>query len=79
MSAVLTIGELAEYLKISKSSLYKLVHDGRIPGKKVGRHWRFSREIIDSWLAAGDENNTQSESSTFNPRIEGAGDAAEEG
>ena len=34
--SVLTIDELAEYLKISKSSLYKLVKDGKVPGQKVG-------------------------------------------
>jgi len=47
---VLTIEELAAYLKISKSTLYKLAQEGRLPGKKVGRHWRFNRETIDSWL-----------------------------
>ena len=47
---VLTIDELSEYLKISKSSLYKLVQQGRVPGQKVGRHWRFHREVIDEWL-----------------------------
>ncbi len=50
MSAVLTIGELAEYLKISKSTLYKLAQEGRVPGQKVGRHWRFRRATIDRWL-----------------------------
>jgi len=49
--AVMTIDELSEYLKISKSSLYKLVQEGSIPGaKKVGRHWRFHRETIDKWM-----------------------------
>lgn len=48
---VLTIEELAIYLKISKSSLYKLAQKGEIPGQKVGKHWRFRRDIIDQWLA----------------------------
>ena len=47
---VLTIDELAEYLKISKSTLYKLVQEGKVPGQKVGRHWRFSRRAIDRWI-----------------------------
>jgi excisionase family DNA binding protein len=47
---VLTIDELATYLKISKSTLYKLVQEGKIPGQKVGKHWRFRRETIDQWL-----------------------------
>lgn len=47
---VLTVDELAEYLKIPKSTLYKLAQEGTIPGKKVGRHWRFRKEAIDRWL-----------------------------
>jgi len=47
---VLTIDELAQYLKVSKSTLYKLCQDGRVPGQKVGRHWRFRKATIDRWL-----------------------------
>ena len=43
---VLTIEELAVYLKISKSTLYKLAQ-GVVPGQKVSKHWRFRRDIID--------------------------------
>jgi excisionase family DNA binding protein len=47
---VLTIEELAAYLKIPKSTLYKLVREGRIPSQKIGRHWRFLKGAIDRWL-----------------------------
>jgi len=47
---VLTITELAAYLKIPKSTLYKLVREGRIPSQKIGRHWRFRKGAIDLWL-----------------------------
>ena len=47
---VLTIEELGDYLKISKSTLYKLAQNGVLPGIKVGRHWRFHREAVDEWL-----------------------------
>ena len=50
---VMTIDELAEYLQVSKSSLYKLSQDGKVPGQKVGKHWRFHRETVDQWLAEG--------------------------
>jgi excisionase family DNA binding protein len=49
-SGVLTIEELAAYLKIPKSTLYKLVRDGKIPSQKVGRHWRFRKAAVDQWL-----------------------------
>ena len=49
-SSVLTIDELAEYLKISKSTLYKLAQAGSIPSQKVGKHWRFHKDAVDQWL-----------------------------
>ena len=49
---VLTIGELSAYLKISKSTLHKLAQEGSLPGQKVGKHWRFHRDVIDRWLAS---------------------------
>ena len=47
---VLTIEELAAYLKIPKSTLYKIVREGKIPSQKIGRHWRFRKEAINRWL-----------------------------
>ena len=47
---VMTIDDLAKYLKLSTSTLYKLCAEGKVPGQKVGRHWRFHREIVDAWL-----------------------------
>jgi len=47
---VFNIDELADYLKIPKSTLYKLVREGKIPAQKVGRHWRFHKEAIIRWL-----------------------------
>ena len=48
---VLTIEELDLYLKNSKSTLYKLAQKGEVPGQKVGKHWRFRRDIVNQWLA----------------------------
>lgn len=47
---ILTIDELAAYLKIPKSTLYKLVREGKVPCQKIGRHWRFRKVAIDRWL-----------------------------
>jgi excisionase family DNA binding protein len=49
-STVLTIDELSKYLKISKSTLYKLAQEGSIPSQKVGKHWRFHKDAVDQWL-----------------------------
>lgn len=58
--AVLNIDELADYLKIPKSTLYKLVREGKLPCQKVGRHWRFRKEAIDRWLDESDNRDNQS-------------------
>ncbi|MGE3109333.1 MAG: helix-turn-helix domain-containing protein [Phycisphaerales bacterium] len=50
----MTIEDLAAYLQVSKSSLYKLAQRSEIPGHKVGKHWRFRRSTIDRWLDRGD-------------------------
>jgi excisionase family DNA binding protein len=54
--SIMTIKEIAEYLKIPKSTVYKLAQEGSIPAQKVGRHWRFKREVIDRWLENRSEN-----------------------
>jgi excisionase family DNA binding protein len=56
---VLTIDELSSYLKIPKSTLYKLVREGRVPFQKVGRHLRFHRESIDDWLKSQENFSNQ--------------------
>ncbi|PFG07855.1 MULTISPECIES: helix-turn-helix domain-containing protein [Marinobacter] len=48
---IMTLEELANYLKISKSTVYKLAQEGRIPGQKLGKQWRFGKQAIDDWLS----------------------------
>lgn len=51
----MTLDELAAYLKIPKSTLYKLVQEGRLPGQKLGKQWRFGKSAIDRWLDSEQE------------------------
>jgi acetyl-CoA synthetase len=51
---VLTLDEAAGFLKVSKSTLYKLLESGRLPARKLGRRWRFSRSDLQSWLNQSD-------------------------
>jgi len=48
---IMNIAETCRYLRIPRSSLYKLAQEGKIPCQKVGRHWRFSRPAIQTWIA----------------------------
>lgn len=56
---VMTLEELAAYLKIPKSTLYKLVQDGRVPGQKLGKQWRFGKSAIDRWLDTEQANHQE--------------------
>lgn len=53
----MTIDELSAYLKVAKSTLYKLAQEGRVPGQKVGKHWRFSKDAIDRWLSTNEQES----------------------
>jgi excisionase family DNA binding protein len=48
----MTVEEVAGYLRIPRSSVYKLAQQGKIPCQKVGRHWRFHRPTLESWLSS---------------------------
>ena len=45
-SQIMTVEEVAEFLKLSKITVYKLVKKGDLPGFRVGNSWRFRRETI---------------------------------
>jgi excisionase family DNA binding protein len=46
----LTIDELAYYLKMGRTKLYRMAQEGDIPAYKIGSQWRFDREEIDQWM-----------------------------
>jgi excisionase family DNA binding protein len=46
---VITVGELAEYLRVHRSTLYRLLKKQQLPGFKIGSDWRFNVEAIDQW------------------------------
>ena len=50
VSTMLTVEELAEYLKMKTVTIYKHAQDGKLPGFKVGSKWRFKKETIDEWI-----------------------------
>ncbi|MES9927244.1 MAG: helix-turn-helix domain-containing protein [Candidatus Thiodiazotropha sp. 6PDIVS] len=47
---ILTLKEVAAYLKLAEKTAYKLAAAGKLPGFKVGGSWRFKREDIDHWI-----------------------------
>jgi excisionase family DNA binding protein len=47
---ILTLKEVAEYLKLAEKTAYKLAAEGKLPGFKVGGSWRFKTEDIERWI-----------------------------
>lgn len=49
-SDVITIRDLAIYLKMKEKTLYRLASEGAVPGFRVGGAWRFRKSEIDKWI-----------------------------
>ena len=47
---IMTIRELAAYLKMAEKTLYRLTAEGTVPGFKIGGAWRFRKGEIDRWI-----------------------------
>lgn len=47
---ILTLKELAAYLKVTERTIYRLAGAKKIPAFKIGGTWRFSRADIDAWI-----------------------------
>jgi excisionase family DNA binding protein len=48
--SVMTLQEVALFLRLSESTIYRLAQEGKLPGRKVGGAWRFSRKGLEAWL-----------------------------
>lgn len=56
---ILTLDEVAVYLKAGKKTVYRLAQQGEIPAFKLGGTWRFRRSELDRWIAAQIAEKTQ--------------------
>jgi len=55
---ILTINDVAEFLRMPVSTIYKLVQDGKIRGVKVGKHWRFLKKDLELlFIQKGEEHS----------------------
>jgi excisionase family DNA binding protein len=54
MANVFKVGDVADYLRVHPSTIYRLLKQKSIPAFKVGSDWRFNLESIDKWRAAAE-------------------------
>lgn len=47
---IMTIKELANYLKIAEKTAYRFASEKKVPGFQIGNAWRFSKKEIDAWI-----------------------------
>lgn len=47
---ILTIEEVAQFLKMKPQTIYKWAQEGQIPGTKLGKEWRFRKRTLDEWI-----------------------------
>lgn len=52
MEKLMTLEEVADYLRLSNDTIYRMANSGTIPASKVGNQWRFRKEDVDAWLEA---------------------------
>lgn len=50
MDRLLTLEEVADYLRLSKDTVYRLANTGKLPASKVGNQWRFRKLDVDQWI-----------------------------
>jgi excisionase family DNA binding protein len=50
MADLLTTGQVQDLLQVDRTTIYRMVEDGRLPAIRVGKQWRFGKDEIERWL-----------------------------
>ncbi len=64
----LTLSEVAEYLRVSRETIYKLAQQSKIPASKLGNQWRFKQDLVDQWLQSQTSEPLEKELTAGNQR-----------
>jgi excisionase family DNA binding protein len=64
---ILTVHEVAEYLRVSEAKVYRLAREHRLPVIRIGKTWRFRKDLLDSWLSQCAESSMEKEEKKSNP------------
>lgn len=49
-TTVLTVHDVAVYLRLSEAKVYRMAREGRVPAFRLGKSWRFRRDMIEEWI-----------------------------
>jgi excisionase family DNA binding protein len=56
---ILTVSEMSEYLNVHRTTIYRLLREGKLPGFRLGGDWRFRLDAIEQWQRDQLKDNTQ--------------------
>ena len=56
---VMTLAEVARYLRINRSTVDRMARDGTLPSWKLGNVWRFKKDAIERWIATTQRSQQQ--------------------
>ncbi len=47
---IMTVHDVAHYLRLSEAKVYQMAQDSELPAIRIGKSWRFKKDLIDEWL-----------------------------
>ena len=47
--SIMTVHDVANYLRLSEAKVYRLAKEGNVPSFRLGKSWRFRRDLLDEW------------------------------
>ena len=56
---IMNVREVAEYLRISEAKVYRLVNQGGIPAMRIGKAWRFRKDILEEWICQNTQGSAE--------------------
>jgi len=65
---ILTPQEAAEFLRVPLLTVQRQAKAGRLPGRRIGKEWRFSRTVLIDWMASGPDRH---DLELYNRRVDG--------
>jgi excisionase family DNA binding protein len=78
---ILTVREVAEYLRLSEAKVYRLANERQLPAIRIGKSWRFRKDLLDEWLSQCTESRIRAEGrgSQAGMKLAGMADGSEKG
>ena len=56
---IMNVREVAEYLRVSEAKVYRLANQGGIPTMRIGKTWRFRKDLLDQWMRQNTEKSIE--------------------